>query len=333
MADDSPIRVGLLAGNLEDLHALQRLDVSRGFLPTHVQTNADFALPNLPADTMVSRNPGMGDLLADDSLELIWIPGGGDAAEVGHRVEQTLQCGKHVIIGSATEFSPDDWLKLEKLALVKEKMIRIHFPGEFEPGFQLTARTVGSGKLGRLRSILCLEYVFTGPVVVPSDTPLHAVGDPLVERGIFVTRGLEALFQIVSLHPTPVERIYARASNESELLLQLEFADGLTALWEYAADRTAPLRTGWQLEGTQGGFADRHTYRVEPDGELVKTPLEPVMMPSDPFLGAVYDALRSADSENQTPSAQYRQVFQLAAAARRSLAEGNWEQVNSTIEG
>ncbi|MCA9094185.1 MAG: hypothetical protein KDA68_11900, partial [Planctomycetaceae bacterium] len=310
---------------------LQRLDVSRGFLPTHVQTNVEFALPNLPADTIISRNPGIVDLLADDSLELIWIPGGGDAAEVGQRVEQTLQSGKHVIIGSATEFSPDDWLKLEKLSLVKEKMIRIHFPGEFESGFQLAARTVGSGKLGRLRSILCLEYAFAGPVVVPSDTPLHAVGDPLAERGIFVTRGLEALYQIVSLHPAPVERIYARASNESELLLQLEFADGLTAQWEYAVDRTAPLRTGWQLEGTQGGFADRHAYRVEADGELVKTPLEPVMMPTDPFLGAVYEALRSADSQKQTPSAQYRQVFQLAAATRRSLAGGNWVDVEQDL--
>ncbi|MCA9099115.1 MAG: hypothetical protein KDA36_12040, partial [Planctomycetaceae bacterium] len=74
-------------------------------------------------------------------------------------------------------------------------------------------------------------------------------------------------------------------------------------------------------------------YRVEADGELVKTPLKPVMMPSDPFLGVVYEALRSADSENQTSSAQYRQVFQLAAAARRSLASGDWEEVNSTIEG
>jgi len=328
MADDSPIRVGLLAGNLEDLNALQRLDVSRGFLPAHVQTKAEFNLPNLPAETTVSRNPGMGDLLADDSLELIWIPGGGYAAEVGQYVEQTLQSGKHVIIGSPTEFSPDDWLKLEKLALGREKMIRIHFPGEFEPGFQLAMRTVGSGKLGRLRSILCLEYAYAGAVVVPSDTPLHPVGDPLVERGIFVTRGLEALFQIVSLHPTPVERIYARTSNASELLLQLEFVDGLTAQWEYAVDRTAPLRTGWQLEGTQGGFADRHAYRVEPDGELVKTPLEPVMMPSDPLLGEVYDALRSTGSEKRTSTAQYRQVFQLAAAARRSLAGGEWEEIN-----
>lgn len=331
LAPDSVIEVGLLVETRGDLHSLQRLDVNRGFNLSRVCTDSAEGLPSLPATTSVISKGGLEDLLKAESIELIWLPGGKESQHVYRQIEESLNAGKHVVVGSATALTPAEWSQLEATAERQTKGIIFNFPAEFEPGFLLALQVVHAGELGSLRKILNLEYAYAGTVAIPSDIPLRTVTEPLSEQGLFVTRGMEALHQMVLLHNSPAKRIFARQVDLMELAFQIEFADGLIADWEVAFTRSAPLGTGWYLQGTLGGFAEGHHYRVEPDGEQVKNRLEPVVMLPDPFLGAIMEQLRSGSSM-QISSGQfsllgYRRCFELAAAARRSLAGGNWEAV------
>lgn len=309
-----------------DLHTLQRLDQHRGFRIGRILAVPEIPLPSLSGIEPVSTSASLDELLADRSLDLIWLPAANHSSLTVQRVLSVLRSDKHVVIGQSPDFETREWDDLQESAGQRQRKIVCCYPGEFAPSFQLALQASLSLHLGKLEKIVCLNYAYAGEVSIPSDNPLRRINDPLPERGLFRERGIEAVRQILLLHPATVERIFARQSTLRSLSLDLEFSDGLVAHWELSLDHPAPFSCGWYLHGDRGGYVEGKFYRVEPDGELVMTPLDPLPMPPDPFLCALSDHLNSSTDRTDHLD-RYRHLFLVTAASRRSLASCNWEKI------
>jgi predicted dehydrogenase len=321
---DSPINVAVLVEGLEDLHALQAFDLHPRFHLSYLVTSPDFPLSKLPLDCR--RSDSVPHILADKTIHLIRLPGGSNLEHLADRIQQTLNAGKHIILGQPVEFPSHLWDRLRQTAAQAQRTINFFFPGEFDPEFQLASHVAKSGRLGRLRKIVYQYYSYSGPALITAERPLQPIIDPLTNPGLFVTRGLEALRLLTLLHPHPTRRIFARQPNDKNLTLQLEFDDGLLAHWELALDHPAPRNPGWYLHGSHGGYTEQAAYRIEPDGELVKTPLIQEEIPPRSPLFRFLDHLATTLPRNEV-NRSFDSLFLLANAARSSLQTGEWETV------
>lgn len=319
---ESPILVGILLEKNSGYHALQRLDLSRHFQPRRIVAPQSFPLPALQDSTHPRRTSAFDDLLSDESLELIWLPSQEDSSLTLRRAMKVLQSNKHLIIDRPNDFDPAAWAELEQASVRQRRNVWCHFPGEFDPGFQLAYEASRTHLPGSLRKIVFRNYSCSAEVSIPSERPLNPVPDPIAERGIFRDRGIEALHQILILHPMRATRVLAHTATPLSLAIFLEFSDGLTAHWDTAFDHPASLTSGWYLHGDRSGYTDGKCFRIEADGEIVATTFAGIAPSHDPFLSTIFEHIRTG-KDQAVPG--YRHLFQVAYATRHSLVTRNWE--------
>lgn len=324
---DSPIRVGLFIADLTGIVALQKLDLHRRFHLASVVATPGLELPRLPSHTTAASSSQVAPLAENSSLQIVWLSGESASLLCDHAAT-LLESRKHVVLARPIDFSPAQWSHLESLAEKFKRHLIVYYPGDELSEFIQIRDVVASGKLGLLQRILFVDFSISTPPQIPSDQPLKPIADPQMTLGLWESSGLEAVHQILSLVPHPVARVYAAAPTPSELSLQLEFHNGLTAHWEIGRRHPAPLTSGWYLHGASGGYADRTTYRLDTDGELVKTPLAPPAISPTPFLDDLANILVSAPFPSSAYLTHQRILSGLSLAIHRSLASHTWEPVS-----
>jgi scyllo-inositol 2-dehydrogenase (NADP+) len=198
----------------------------------------------------------------------------------------------------------------------------------WDDDFRAALAAVRSGELGRLLAAKLIVWSYGFP---QGGRPHGKTGwreDPQQGGGALSEYGAHYFDQLLLLAPGEPHTIFAQlrahgsdSGSEDAFSAFLSFSGGMTAQIEVDLGSIAPLRTGWTLTGTRGGYADFRRYSQTEQGEIFDVPCSPVSTEWDRF----YDTLAAHLRENRplpVTTEQAARVVGLIEGARESAGSG-----------
>ena len=305
MAERSAMKIGIAGLGRKGMHHLERLSLRSDFAVAAVHDAA-------PSRAALAEHlcgqfvPSREEFLADPRFDTVLVatPPASRAAFV----RAALASGKHAAVESPLGFDQHEAEEIRSLSARAGRRVAILPASRFDPDFATVMSLVKSGALGR---VLAAKRILWGRRVAAPDTigrplkageeaaevdPERAAGfpAPLVEP-------MTACFeQVLALIDEPVRSVFATwggshhtaASFQTAraMAVRMRFQGGATAEIDLDIDSLVPLRTGWVLSGTDGGYKKLRRYQRSGDQEIFDVPVQVVEAASD----GVYDELAAA---------------------------------------
>ena len=349
MAHTTPtvITIGIAGLGRRGMHHLERLSFREDFqvIAVHdaVHSRARDA-KHLCARFLSSRREFFADRTFDAAL--IATP---PRTREGF-VREATAAGKHVAVESPPGDGGRDAKAMVEAARRAGRMVAILPASRFDPDFPTVRSVVSSGCLGR---VLAAKRILWGrrvpseastrgeagphPLEAPEhettgrrETPESGCEVDDDARGVFPPVLLEpvtvCLEELLDLIREPICSVFATHSGglsgglftqARSIAIRLGFLSGATAEIDVDVDSLVPLRTGWVISGSDGGYRKLRRYERSRAQEIFDIPVEPIENDSDRIYDDLAKLLRE-EAVDESFSAGGWQVVRLLEAARWS---------------
>lgn len=300
------VSVGLLGLERCGLFHLERLSLRGDLVPVAVVDEPGRA--GLGAGFGCRVFEDREGFLSDERIDLVLVTVAGD--ERAAAIRQVLSAGRSVAVLSplAEETGEADAL----LAAAEEAAGRLMVlsPGLGDDDFQAARDQIARGRLGRPLTLKHVTWGFAG-----AEASVEGLPAPFLVA-------LEQLLVLSGADPSSVlSRALGGAGTSAGIGATVTMTNGVTADLEYHPSSPVPLRTGWVIAGSTGGYRGFEVYTATGDEEVYSTPVE--VPPVDP--GQTYDDLIAQWRDGAHHAAVLQRavrVVRLVHAVRRSLDLG-----------
>lgn len=319
----TPVRIGIAGLGRMGMHHLERLS-----LRTDIETVA-------VQDVVASRGDVVGgfgcrffesweQFLATPDVELVLIATPPDTH--ASLAIEALDAGKHVVVEKPLCLTTSEADAMGHAAHRAGRMLSVVQNRRWDDDFTAALETVRSGALGQLLSAKLIVWAYG----FPTNGRPHAktgwrqnshAGGALVEFG---THYFDQLLLLAKATPQTVfAQIPQHSSSEAcedSFSAFVSFSDVMTAQIEVNLGSLAPLRTGWMLTGTDGGYANFRRYSITDEGEVFEQPVQPTETSWDRYYDTLVLHLRQQEPLEVTLE-QARLVVRLIEASRESARQ------------
>ncbi len=325
IAVQRPLRIGIAGLGRMGMYHLQRLSLREDF-----ETIASYDVNPSRAESAGIFGCGFheswADFLARPDIELVLVAT--PPATHAELAIEALGAGKHVVVEKPLCLSVPEADAMQEAARRSGRMLSVVQNRRWDDDFRAALAAVRSGELGRLLAAKLIVWSYGFP---NGGRPHRKTGwrtDPQRGGGVLLEFGAHYFDQLLLLAAGEPQHVFAQfpahgsdAGSEDGFSAFVSFPDGMTAQIEVNLGSIAPLRTGWTLSGTRGGYAKFRRYSQTEQGEIFDVPSPPVSTDWDRF----YDTLALHLRENASlpvTTQQARRVVGLIEGARQSARSG-----------
>jgi len=300
----------------DGLHHLERFSLSRNFDPVAI-VEPDARRASIAADFGCRVHAGWDEFLADDSFALVLVSG--PPSSRLQQVFRVLESGRDVAVRGPLAHTLTDADRVIDAAGRHDRRLLVLEPRRGDDDFLAARTAVAGGGLGELTALKQIAWDYGQP---GRSNPHERLVQLLAP----------SLDQLLLLADRPPHDVVARQLADAGLVLLVGFAGGATGHIEVHTGSPAPLRTGWVLAGTRGGYHDRQQFHVTDDHEVYSTRLPAPADDWDRAYRELFEGLEDADTA-RTAQAEARRVVAVLDAARRSIGgEGVVEVDNEVLD-
>lgn len=328
----TPVRVGIVGLGRVGRYHLERLTLRDDFRVVAVCDTDPAALRNC-REFDTTAHADWQSFLSDADVEAVLIAT--PPAEHARQAIDVLQSGRHALVETPLCLRTADANELLAAARSGQCLSVLH-THRWDDDFRTARALIDEGKLGRVLSAKWNVWQFARPAGAVESNRRSTSDwqcDPAAGGGVlwtFGSRYFDQLLQLVGAEPASVFARWLegndRPNRDDSFLAVVTFANGVVGEIEVHHGSFAPLRTGWVVNGTDGGYSNFTHFSATPEGELVDISDPPLPTAPDEFYTAVTRHLRLGEP-NPVPADQARRVVALIEATRRSAETGCLQQL------
>ena len=327
----TPLRIAVVGLGRRGMYHLERLSLRDDFV-TVASHDADPAQAEVALGFSKLFHTDWHELLANQDVELVLIAT--PAATHASLAIEAFAAGKHVVVEKPLDLSTrkaDAMLEASRRA---GRMFSVVQNRRWDDDFRTALEAIRTNALGRLRVAKLIVWGYG----VAQHRQRHGRHDGIAQpaRGALLEFAADYFDQLLQLVGEQPHSLFAQTPDSVGLCGQslsvfVNFRSGVTAQIDVHLDSFAPLRLGWILTGTSGGYKNFRCYTMTHDGEIFDTPLEPIPTDGDSFYESLVHHLCDG-VELPVTAEQARHVVVLIDAARKSVASGQVVQIED-VEG
>ncbi len=299
-----PLSVGLLGLDRHGLFHLERLSLRGDLVPVAVVADGH-GRADLGEGFGCRVFEDRAEFLCDERIDLVLVTVAGNERMAA--IRQVLLAGRSVAVLSPLSEDPAEAEALLAAAEESAGRLLVLSPGLGDDDFQAAHDQVQSGRLGCPMTLKHVTWGFAG-----AETTFGGLPEPF----------LVALEQLLVLSETGPSTVLARtlggAGTSVGIGATVTMTSGVTADVEYHPSSPVPLRTGWVVVGSTGGYCGFEVYTATDDDEVYSTPVS--VPPVDS--GQIYDDLIAQWHDDAHQATVLQRAVRLAGlvhAVRRSL--------------
>lgn len=328
-----PIRAGIVGLGRAGRYHLERLSLRDDFRVVALLDTDPTALRN--CDEFDSRqHADWKSFLSDAEIETVLIAT--PPTEHFQQAIEVLQSGRDALVETPMCLRVADADELLAAAARTGRCLSVLHTHRWDDDFRTARAMIADGKLGRVLTARSSVWQFD-PLPETFGWSGRSVSswqhDPAAGGGVlwtFGSRHFDQLLQLVGAEPVSVFARWlgdrGRSHPDESFLAVVTFANGVIGEVEVHHGSFAPLRTGWVVNGTDGGYSNFTHFSVTPEGELVDINDPPLPTAPDEYYAAIARHLRRGES-NPVTGEQARRVVALIEATRRSAESGCLQEV------
>ena len=335
LATDSPLKIAIAGLGRMGMYHLERLSLRNDCRPV-AAFDVDQSRTDCAGAFGCRPLQSWNDLRDDPEIELVLIATPPDTH--ARLAIEALEAGKHVVVEKPLCLTLREADTVLEAAHRCGRMLSVVQNRRWDDDFQAALTTLKSGALGQLQAVKLIvwEYGLSAKARWRDQSDWRT--EPWRGGGALVEFGAHYFDQLLQLVPERVDGVFAQTADDSShtvggddggaaenaFLAIIKFTNGVTAQIEVNMQSLAPLRTGWALTGSQGGYQNFRRYSITDEGEIFHTPVEPIATDWDQYYSGIFQHLRGTANTAVPPvtAEEARRVVAVIEAARRSAESG-----------
>jgi scyllo-inositol 2-dehydrogenase (NADP+) len=329
----NPIRIAIVGLGRAGRHHLERLSLRSDFRVVAVCDTDPAALRNC-REFDAAPHSDWTAFLRDEAIEAVLIAT--PPAEHFPQAIDVLRAGRHALVETPLCLRIADSDALLATAARSGRCLSVLHSHRWDDDFRTARAMIAAGQLGQVLTVKWNTWQFNPRPVEIGDGPRSGMDwqrDPMQGGGVlwrFGSRYFDQLLQLAGAEPVSVFARWLdgidRPNHDDSFLAVVTFANGVIGEIEIHQGSFAPLKTGWIVNGTRGGYSNLTHFSSTPENELVDVRDPPRPTAPDELYTALVGHLRYGEP-NPLPGEQARRVVAVIDATRRSAESGSLQEV------